>query len=238
MTMSAAASLWERTVALNEEKFDEVVGNILSAIPKRGDYYQWAKRSNRYVEREVIRRIISPKRSSERKIVVVDVRDDDHKGGNIRGSLHLADEEFSPSSIRKLIKYVDKIGASMIVFHCMESARRGPRCARRFVEILSAYDVDDISIKVLIGGFDQWVRAYFREEPELIENFDDDYWGFCDAERVCRVKERGPSRELADKNATVAAGHHKLYTRPVDQKATPWSDAGSNVSKEGDCEGR
>lgn len=241
---SSSSSLWDRTIGKSADdvkRFETVVENVLQKVPCRGDFYEWAKTSNRYMKRESLREMIrskDAKKDCADTVLVVDVRDDDVKGGNIRGALHLPDGEFSSGSVKTLIKHVDTAGANVIVFHCMESARRGPRCARRVVEIFDACGVGEgiARVRILIGGFDQWCRAYWRCEPELIENFDDDYWGFRDIERFRREE------ESKEKDAAPASSNdgdieqsrgvrHKLYTRPADQKATPWSAAGTGVGE-------
>jgi hypothetical protein len=64
----------------------------------------------------------------------------------------------------------------------------------------------DVQIRVLQGGFDQWIRTYFG--TDLIEEYDDEYWGF---EEIRKIQ------------------FHKNYKRPEDQPKTLWSDAGSEV---------
>ena len=146
----------------------------------------------------------------------MDCRDDDVKGGKIVGSLHLPDSEFDINSIETIMKEVEskKDKDVDIVFHCMESARRGPRCARRFYEAMKLWNDHDsnITIRVLIGGFDQWIRNFYG--TDMIEDYDDDYWGFEETRRLWKEK------------------FHKDYERPEDQPETPWSEAGSAVRKD------
>ena len=101
----------------------------------------------------------------------------------------------------------------MICFHCMESARRGPRCAKRLVEGMRAlrdvgYAPQPVKVAVLEGGFDQWVRRHWRD-PARVEGYDDAYWGYAE-----------------DAGDGASAPAHPLYERPAGQQATPWSDAG------------
>ncbi|KAF8551682.1 hypothetical protein OG21DRAFT_1512447 [Imleria badia] len=58
--------------------------------------------------------------------LVVDVRDSDWKGGNIKGSYHLPSLKFH-SGIDELISKTK--GVPMIVFHCKFSQERGPVAA-------------------------------------------------------------------------------------------------------------
>ena len=104
----------------------------------------------------------------------VDCRDDDNAGGHVMGAMHNPDGAFNVDLL------VDKKG--YVVFHCMESARRGPRCARRLHErlCLLANEDPDVNtpnsraarggptIRVLTGGFDQWCRKFWQDS-ELVE---------------------------------------------------------------------
>ena len=146
---------------------------------------------------------------------------------------------------------------------CRESARRGPRCARRFVLAIEALrrtsmQVPALRVAVLRGGFDQWVRRFWKN-PMLVQGYDDEYWGYAELElmRRKRAKDSIPrpnvssptdfttatqteTSSLASESNTsppahakeILTGHraHSLYSRPVDQPATPWSDAGSDIA--------
>ena len=192
------------------------------------DQYHWCRNQNMYVTREnVLQQGLD-------NVVVVDVRDDDGKGGKITGSLHLPDSLFDEQSVQIILTQVQKViqdqknkpnnSVVNVIFHCMESARRGPRCARRFIEALTVLEMEQAkSIPrtracVLQGGFDQWIRAFFNTRRELIEDYDDEYWGYEELQRR-RERDYKPLQ-------------HSLYERPEDQLATPWSDAGPNAKTE------
>ena len=91
-----------------------------------------------------------------------------------------------------------------ICFHCMESARRGPRCAKRLVEGMRAlrdvgYAPQPVKVAVLEGGFDQWVRRHWRD-PARVEGYDDAYWGYAEDagdgdEAVCTLDVRAGTCE-------------------------------------------
>ena len=95
---------------------EKVVENILSTIDPRSDWYPWAKNEGLYISQDVLL-----KRFQEESVLVVDTRDEDFIGGNIRNATHLADEKFDSTSIEKILNS----GANLVVFHCMESIRRG-----------------------------------------------------------------------------------------------------------------
>ena len=159
-----------------------------------------------------------------------------------QGALHWPDSMFD-SAFDELMALVRARYAACpslrIVLHCMESARRGPRCAHKLYDRLqlahqtaaAAGPVDvplPTSVFVLRGGADHWLRAYYRN-PALVAEFDDGYWGWgVDPDDV----------DVADDDADTAAGidavnlngqgqvvaaaatdapQHVLYTRPADQ---------------------
>ena len=101
----------------------------------------------------------------------------------------------------------------------MESARRAPRCARRLVVALDALRKDgcplpELQVRVLAGGFDQWVRRFWRDELK-VERYEDEYWGFAEMAAA-----GGNSLWEDDLPA------HSGYVRPDNQPTTPWSCAG------------
>ena len=185
--------------------------------------------------------------------MVVDTRDDDVGGGMIRGAMHVADGMFAdllPSLLGRICAMA--IASTVhVVFHCMESARRGPRCALRLAVYLAAVRGEpleglpggtqilpdhwingggggggsSIEIRVLRGGADLWIRRFF-EDPSMVQNFDDNYWGFgplsCD-------DYEGTTATTGD-DAREGKQLHVLYERPRDQPATPWSGAGAAVT--------
>ena len=144
-------------------------------------------------------------------------------------------------------------GRCLVVFHCMESVRRGPRCARRFVDAMQALAAEShappaLHVRVLEGGADQWMRHHF-EDARLVEGYDEGCWGFrsmCGTQMVLREACSGTDddRESEDDDdcmaamqaewesleqgcVDAAASHHPLYQRPADQPATTWSGPGA-----------
>ena len=112
---------------------------------------------------------------------IIDVRDEDIAGGRIRGALHMPDSRFGANSVLALLSRAAKCAdGCTIVFHCMESARRGPRCARRTVAAaavlrVAGHVLTKLDVRILEGGFDQWVRRFWQD-PLLVEGYEDDYW--------------------------------------------------------------
>ena len=177
------------------------------------DPYYWARDAGLYIEQDQLCQFID---RADGQTLVVDVRDDDNRGGAIIGAVHHPDGTFDVGTVAELA-----VGKAVVVFHCMESARRAPRCARR----LHDYWVANATRKpgsaphthpricVLQGGADLWIRRFWQDSTRVVD-FDSDYWGFGDSEH--------------DVDHVDVAGH-RLYTRPADQPATPWSEAGAGT---------
>lgn len=69
-------------------------------------------------------------------IVIVDVRGDDFKGGNIKGAINIPMHNFEhDQSIDEVIQKVSS--AKTVVFHCYKSQQRGPFCAKQFTQRLN-----------------------------------------------------------------------------------------------------
>lgn len=62
-----------------------------------------------------------------KSVAIIDVRDDDHAGGNIVGSKHFPSSKFA-TSIPEVIQHAKDKDA--VVFHCSLSQLRGPKAAR------------------------------------------------------------------------------------------------------------
>jgi len=173
------------------------------------DPYRWAQAAGLYIEQDELVALQDAERSQggSSTLLVLDVRDDDCGGGSVAGAVHQPDGTWDVEAVAQLAA-----GKRTVVLHCMESARRGPRCARRLHEYWAAEDADAGGapaparprICVLQGGADLWVRRFWRDERR-VSGFDQEYWGFG-----------------GDDDAPA----HRDYVRPADQPATPWSTAG------------
>ena len=187
-------------------------------------------------------------------VVVVDARDDDVVGGHIPGALHVPEKDLHgmlevihATAMRKAEERSSVCTRCVVVFHCMESAMRGPRSATVFANYLYRlerrnhnYEMEralekstkqeeercqeekkateakegkresgaeeekkgtkakeeekglgakeeekglgakerrriEVQVRVLRGGFDQWVRRHYMDE-DLVESFDVGYW--------------------------------------------------------------
>ncbi|KAJ3513430.1 hypothetical protein NMY22_g15045 [Coprinellus aureogranulatus] len=109
--------------------------------------------------------------------LVVDVRDDDFAGGNIVGALNHPSSKFM-LTVHDLVEKTRKEGHKKVVFHCALSQVRGPKAARIYEETrknLYPDEADDVEVVVLRNGF-QGFQAQFKDDPVLVENWEESYW--------------------------------------------------------------
>ncbi|GAA5874778.1 hypothetical protein JCM1840_000430 [Sporobolomyces johnsonii] len=66
---------------------------------------------------------------------VVDVRDDDYRGGNIPGALRAPTEDRTEQSVQDLVQKLEDV--PKVIFHCSLSQVRGPKAARIYAEALA-----------------------------------------------------------------------------------------------------
>lgn len=93
--------------------------------------------------------------TSVRRPLIIDVRDAGTDGGYIRGSINLPKVLYFDidADVDVLVtKFQDE---EQIVFHCLNSGKRGPFCATRFItrmrEVLQGRPQPNV--KILTGGF-------------------------------------------------------------------------------------
>lgn len=165
--------------------------------------------------------------SQEQNFVIVDTRDEDYAGGSIRGALHLADGSDWSHSMPILLAAIAEKQATMVIFHCMESIRRGPRCARRLYNYFLDNEEEDDNIpalRILQGGADQWIRKFYK--TDLVELYDDEYWAFeefpPDEQQQNNKDEEEEDVGICDtiknkQQSDIQWPVHSLYSRPSDQ---------------------
>jgi rhodanese-related sulfurtransferase len=115
------------------------------------------------------------------KIAIIDVRDSDHLGGNISGSLWVPVNQLDvrlPELLRTL-KNKEKV-----VFHCMLSQVRGPKAALAYARARQRTEETKGEEKtrstmqevcVLEGGFGSWQPRY-GDDPRLTADYQPDLW--------------------------------------------------------------
>jgi rhodanese-related sulfurtransferase len=107
-----------------------------------------------------------------RKLVVIDVRDSDFKGGNIVGAVNIPSEQFRARVPEIISSYKD---TETIVVHCMMSQVRGPTCAKILFNELQRELNGDGKVVILEGGYSSWTSTHKNKNPHLFENFIPDF---------------------------------------------------------------
>lgn len=88
--------------------------------------------------------------------LVVDVREDDFRGGNVYNALNVPAHSFRQSTSKVIEAAKDK---KLVVFHCMQSQVRGPKCARIMAEHVAEAGLASFpTIVILADGFSGWMQ--------------------------------------------------------------------------------
>ncbi|KAJ9109544.1 hypothetical protein QFC20_003288 [Naganishia adeliensis] len=108
------------------------------------------------------------KRTDTQEVQVVDVRDDDFVGGNIKGAVNSPSENFT-QNVTELVKQYAEV--PKVVFHCALSQQRGPKAARIYSEIQKELNPDSKQeVLVLRDGFTGFQELY-KDDPALVEKY-------------------------------------------------------------------
>lgn len=127
--------------------------------------------------------------STDTKVAVVDVRDEDHIGGHIRGSQWVPSAQLEARIPELLRLNADK---DKVIFHCMHSQQRGPRAALTYARAkardtekqtrsgtakpsASSDPLGGQRVCVLEGGFGSWQQSY-GDDASVTEAYQKDLW--------------------------------------------------------------
>lgn len=117
--------------------------------------------------------MLDPQRKS--KLAIIDVRDDDFKGGNIKGAKNFP----SLSLLQRMNELIDFTkDKDDIVFHCSFSQTRAPKAAQDYCRARSQMQNSssmDWNVYVLEHGFRNWQKE-FGTDKNLTENYDCEGW--------------------------------------------------------------
>ncbi|CAL8464790.1 g4325 [Coccomyxa elongata] len=102
-------------------------------------------------------------------ICVLDVRDEDFRGGHIRGCLNVWSENFyEDEDVDALIQKHGLTQYKQVIVTCFMSQQRGPFCAKRLASRLDAMDAQQKpKIYVLFGGMRKFKQDYAGEADLL-----------------------------------------------------------------------
>ncbi|KAF9200940.1 hypothetical protein BGZ49_008838 [Haplosporangium sp. Z 27] len=131
-----------------------------------------------YVDSEILKALIEDKSKIPGKdYLVIDVRDEDHVGGHIPGSVNIPSKEL-PERLPALVEQYRQVPE--LFFHCALSQVRGPKAANRWSNAL-AESVEASQgalpqrISILRGGFGDWQRKH-KNDKSLVEAYEAEYW--------------------------------------------------------------
>ncbi|KAJ7784285.1 Rhodanese-like domain-containing protein [Mycena metata] len=129
----------------------------------------------KYITGDELAKIIKSDKVANRDYLVVDVRDDDYAGGNIKSALNLPSREFQMGVYDLVQKTAD---VKTMVFHCALSQMRGPKAARLYEETrnnLNLASEKPQEVYVLRDGFTDFQRK-FKDDPTLVEKWEEEVW--------------------------------------------------------------
>ncbi|KAF9468629.1 Rhodanese-like domain-containing protein [Collybia nuda] len=127
----------------------------------------------KYITSDELADIMRSNKVPKRDYLVVDVRDEDYAGGNIKGSLNQPSGEFL-MNVNGLVDQTKDV--PLVIFHCALSQVRGPKAARIYEETRKNLKSGvPHEVAVLRDGFTLF-QTKFKDDPTLVENWDKDVW--------------------------------------------------------------
>ena len=215
MLMATTATASNKTVPISRGK-THCVKSVLSSFPMNSNnhqqqhrhhhrrprsgshsYQQHQRHSNQicYIPKEVLAdRILN-----NLPTIIIDARDDDVVGGMIQGAIYCPESTFTPKKMLCLLKKAKERRLAYhssglmdhkvwVIFHCMETIKRSVRCAKRFYNLVQETGNGDVvSVRLLSGGADGWIRSYWKDH-RLVEGYDDKYWGYEEHDHEMKMK--------------------------------------------------
>mmetsp|Transcript_9232 Transcript_9232/g.13991 ORF Transcript_9232/g.13991 Transcript_9232/m.13991 type:complete len:136 (-) Transcript_9232:46-453(-) len=110
--------------------------------------------------------------STDRKVLIIDVRDDDRSVGWIPDSYHLPSDTLTRSVMEAFLRrHLDDQSHWYLIFHCMYSKQRGPAAAFLCMEVLESMKNENenslfrsskqmAQVFILRGGFISFHKAF------------------------------------------------------------------------------
>ncbi|KAF8879090.1 Rhodanese-like domain-containing protein [Gymnopilus junonius] len=128
----------------------------------------------RYMNHTELAGLIKSGKVPGKDFTIIDVRDDDYIGGNIKGCINYPSRDFL-MSVDSLVQETKDV--PLVIFHCMLSQARGPKAARIYAETRQNVLENDIhhEVAILRDGFSEFQLKY-KDDPELVENWVKEVW--------------------------------------------------------------
>ncbi|KAK2465412.1 hypothetical protein APHAL10511_002766 [Amanita phalloides] len=161
--------LW---AASDEDLYQYHLGQLVDSSPAARPVQATMK----YITSNQLAKIIKSDQKPNKDYLVVDVRDDDFAGGNIKNAINIPSTDFE-KRVNELVESASDV--PLVVFHCLLSQRRGPEAARIYEETRGK--AKEQEVVVLRGGFSVF-QSKFKDDAELVEEYDKRVWhvyNFC-----------------------------------------------------------
>ncbi|KIY64479.1 Rhodanese-like protein [Cylindrobasidium torrendii FP15055 ss-10] len=130
----------------------------------------------RYIEGNDLAAYMKSDKVAGKDYLVVDVRDDDFAGGNIKGAKNVPSST-NYDAVESLVR--DTKDIKRVVFHCALSQVRGPKAARIYAEtrqnMLQEAEPNQPEVLILRDGFTQF-QVKYKDDADLIEGWDKEVW--------------------------------------------------------------
>ncbi|KAH6865997.1 Rhodanese-like domain-containing protein [Alternaria rosae] len=105
---------------------------------------------------------------------LVDLRQVDHTGGTIRGSINLPAQSLYPT-LPTLYTLLVSANVRCIIWYCGSSRHRGLRAAAWMDDYIKEHGNPSIRSFVLLGGIKGWAKAGV-EYTKLMDEYQEDAW--------------------------------------------------------------
>ncbi|CAN9139539.1 unnamed protein product [Alternaria alternata] len=106
--------------------------------------------------------------------ILVDLRQVDHTGGTIRGSINLPVQSLYPT-LPTLYTLFTSAEIKCIIWYCGSSQHRGLRAAAWMNDYIKEQGNPDIRSFMLLGGIKGWANAG-AEYTRLMDEYQEDVW--------------------------------------------------------------
>ncbi|GAA5882987.1 hypothetical protein JCM16303_006777 [Sporobolomyces ruberrimus] len=89
-----------------------------------------------YINHDSVASLIKSSAIPGKDYQIVDVRDEDFRGGNIPGAINAPSEQRTQETVQALVEKLE--GVPKVIFHCTLSQVRGPKNARIYAEAIES----------------------------------------------------------------------------------------------------
>ena len=118
------------------------------------DFFSVNRFLMKYITANELYTLLQTNNRSTSPVIVIDVRDEDIEGGQIKSAINIPCSDFLDNVERYAEKYKE---ADLVVFHCALSQVRGPKC-------YNAYSRYTCNGAILRGGFETWRELFGRSD--------------------------------------------------------------------------